>query len=85
LWSRKQHPTSRSGSYLKRLWKTSSSNPYNELEGPYQHTNNGEDASARQLVALGPATNILADSIALGDKPQEGIQVKTTLSTNYTR
>ena len=47
--------------------------------------NNVEDASSRHLVGLGTATSILAEDIPLHDRPQEGIGVRTTLSSNSTR
>ena len=90
--------TSRMGSYIRRLWRSSTDssyrhsygkrsykNSYNDIEGghPKQH-NNAEDDSVRKLVDLGPATNIISHNIPLDDRPapQEGIKVETTLSSN---
>ena len=81
----KHWQSSKIGSYLKGLRKSSTSGSYNDLEGPYQNKNSGEDASSRHLVGLGTATNILSEDIPLHDRPQEGIGVRTTLSSNTTR
>lgn len=83
LWSKQHRSTPKGWSYLKNLWKSFSSSSYEDLEGYYQNTNNAEHASISRLVTPGPATDIHAEDIALADMPQEGIQVLTTLSSNY--
>ncbi|KAL8919795.1 MAG: hypothetical protein Q9172_004800 [Xanthocarpia lactea] len=85
LWTRQRLKQYRSGSYFKRVWPKSSLKSYDELPGPYRVTKHGEHASNRQLVGLGPATSVTADDVALEDRPRNGINVQTTLSSNYTR
>ena len=46
---------------------------------------NVENASNRRLVVRGPATNIYADGIVLGDRTGNGFQVRPTLSSKYLR
>lgn len=82
LWTQRSPTNSKTGSYLKRFRNKSTSNGYDDLEGPYRKPKHGEDTSDRQLVALAPATSIIADDIPLNERPREGIQVQTTLSMN---
>lgn len=83
LWTRKPELASKRWTWFKRSWKGSKSDHYDNLESQYQNNTSGDNTSIYPLVAQGPATNILADNIALEDRPQQGIQVRTTLSSNY--
>lgn len=85
LWSNERLSHSKAGSYIKRLLNKSNANPYSDLEDPYRITKHGEEASDRHLEALGPATSIIVDDIPLNERPGEGIQVQTTLSTTRLR
>ena len=83
LWTRKPELASKRWTWFKRSWKGSKSDHYDNLESQYQNNTSGDNTSIYPLVARGPATNIHADTIALEDRPQQGIQVRTTLSSNY--
>lgn len=83
LWTRKPELASRRWTWFKRSLKGSRSDEYDNLESHYQNNTSGDNTSIYPLVTQGPATNILADNIALENRPQQGIQVRTTLSSDY--
>ncbi|KAG8526327.1 uncharacterized protein KY384_000320 [Bacidia gigantensis] len=84
LWQRgtpKSSKGSKGSSYYTNSWIGPKQKEYETIDSPYINGGNVEDASIRHLVAMGPSTNIRADSIPLHDRPnpQEGIKVNTTL------
>lgn len=83
LWTTKQHPSKSKSFYSSR---SSHSTPYSNLEGYHDIRSDPDEASINRLVGLGTATNIQAEEIALEDRAQEGIEVRTTLdATNHRR
>lgn len=84
LWTKKQWQKSSIASYLRELRKSPTSGSYDDLEGPYQNKNGAEDASSRHLVGLGTTTNFISEEIVIRDRPQEGIGVRITLSSDAT-
>ncbi|KAL9597700.1 MAG: hypothetical protein Q9219_004957 [cf. Caloplaca sp. 3 TL-2023] len=86
LWSSSSDKSSVSKqSSVKHLWNRSSRSAYDDLERSPGVTKGGDDASDHRLVALGPLTSIVADDFGMKDRPRDGIEVRTTLSNDYTR
>ncbi|KAI4263969.1 MAG: hypothetical protein L6R42_000912 [Xanthoria sp. 1 TBL-2021] len=83
LWSKNRSVQSKIGSSVNRPWYKPNRKVYGQLEGHHRMTRGGENASDRHLVRLGTGTSIIADAIGLEERPEEGVKVHSTISSNY--